>query len=104
MVQKRDGRVEPFDREKVRRGMSLALKKRGIEEDVLELMTKRVEEVVGGWGREMVTAGEVGQEVMKELKRQDKIAYLRFTSVCRDFGSLYQFKQEMKSLEGELPE
>lgn len=94
MVKKRAGGKEPFDREKVKRGIRLALKKRKIEDDLIERVVARVENGLYDKGQVVITSSMVGELVMQELSQIDEVAYLRFASVCNDFESVKHFQQE----------
>lgn len=90
-ILKRSGRRAPFDREKLVRSISLAIRKRPIEPD-------RVEQLVNGIVRQLESMGEteiqssvVGELVMKALKSLDEVAYVRYASVYRDFRQTGDF-------------
>jgi transcriptional repressor NrdR len=91
MIVKRSGRRTPFDRDKLVRSVSIALRKRPVEAD-------RVEQMVSGIVRQLESRGEtdipshvVGQLVMEGLKGVDEIAYVRYASVYRDFRETQDF-------------
>jgi transcriptional repressor NrdR len=98
-VIKTDGRRVPFDREKLGRSISIALRKRPVEDD-------RIERVVSGIVRQLEASGEtdipsaqIGQLVMDTLKDIDEVAYVRFASVYRDFREARDFEAFLGSLE-----
>jgi transcriptional repressor NrdR len=91
-VIKTKGRREPLDREKLRRSMKIALQKRPVDDE-------RIDRAVNGIVRRLESAGEteiksadIGEAVMDALLTLDKVAYVRFASVYRDFRELEQFK------------
>jgi transcriptional repressor NrdR len=90
-IVKRSGRRNPFDREKLVRSISIALRKRPVD-------TERVERMVSGIVRQLESLGEteipshvVGEMVMKALKSLDEVAYVRYASVYRDFRETQDF-------------
>lgn len=98
MVVKKDGRREKFDREKVLKGLISACQKRPINMTTLSGMVDQVEaKVLDSPDREIPT-GEVGEFLMERLKELDKIAYVRFASVYRDFQDEKAFLHELSKL------
>jgi len=96
-VIKKDGRREDFDREKMRRGIEFACKKRPISTDIIEKMIINIEDKLRKKGKE-VPSSYIGEVVSKELKRADEVAYIRFASIYRDFRDVADFKKEIKEL------
>ena len=96
-VIKKDGRREPFEREKIKSGVMRACEKRPISEEQIENMINKIEEKIRKKGKE-VKATFIGEMVSNELKRLDKVAYIRFASVYRDFRDISDFKKEIKGL------
>jgi transcriptional repressor NrdR len=96
-VIKKDGRREDFNPEKIKKGILIACEKRPIPTDKIDRMMARVEERLIKKGKEIQSA-LIGEQVMSELKRLDKIAYIRFASVYRDFTDISDFKKELKIL------
>lgn len=96
-VIKKDGRREPFEREKVKSGVMKACEKRPISEEQIETMINKIEEKIRKKGKEVKT-DSIGELVSNELKRLDKVAYIRFASVYRDFRDISDFKKEIKDL------
>jgi transcriptional repressor NrdR len=101
VVIKRDGRRVPFDREKFKRSLMIAIRKRGIEEE-------RIERVVNGIVREIELSGEteissqrLGALAMKRLAELDQVAYIRFASVYRDFTGVRDFEQFIQRMGSE---
>jgi transcriptional repressor NrdR len=93
MVVKKDGSRERFERQKLIAGLLRACEKRPVSVAALEAIADRVE----GTLQEMATA-EIGAFVMQELKKLDKVAYVRFASVYRDFRDIVEFMAELKDL------
>lgn len=98
MVVKKDGRREPFDRQKVLNGLLKACEKRPVSMSVLASVVDAVEAaLVASPDRELSTA-ELGEVLMDRLKSIDKIAYVRFASVYRNFQDEEDFLQELTKL------
>lgn len=96
-VIKKDGRREDFDREKVKKGIDKACEKRSVSSEVIEQMLTRIEEKLRKMGKE-VKSTAIGELVSRELKKVDKVAYIRFASVYREFTDVSDFKKEIKEL------
>ena len=96
-VIKKDGRREEFARDKIKKGILRACEKRPVNDEIIEKMVKSVEEKIRKKGNE-VKASFIGELVSKELKKTDKVAYIRFASVYKDFADLDDFKKEIKGL------
>lgn len=100
MVVKKDGRREKFDRQKVLAGLLHACSRRPIPATRLEGIVDETETlVVDSADRERTTA-EVGDLIMERLRELDKVAYIRFASVHRDFKDVREFKSELETLLG----
>lgn len=97
-VVKRSGRREPFDREKVRRGLDSALADRPVPEGTVDDMVARIEASARG-GSAFVTSDELGKAVLAELREVDEVAYLRFASVYKEFQGAEDFEREAAALE-----
>jgi transcriptional repressor NrdR len=93
-VIKKDGRRESFDREKLKKGMLKACEKRPISSQIIDQMVANIENKIMKKGKEVQT-DLIGELVSKELKRVDKIAYIRFASVYKDFTDISDFKKEI---------
>ncbi len=96
-VIKKDGRREDFDREKIKRGIMRACEKRPISGETIEKMAEKIEERVRKNAGDVKTSF-IGELVSRELKKIDKVAYIRFASVYKDFADLDDFKKEIKGL------
>jgi transcriptional repressor NrdR len=97
---KKDGSRTDFDRAKLAGSMMLALRKRPVATDAVDAAVDRIEEKLRSLGEREVPTGRVGDMVIRELARLDKIAYIRFASVYRRFESPDDFReavQEMKA-------
>jgi transcriptional repressor NrdR len=94
-VVKKDGAREPFDREKVLRGVRLACNKRPIAIDRIELFIDELErQLIEGEAKE-VESREIGERVMRLLRELDEVAYVRFASVYRSFRDIDEFRTEL---------
>ena len=98
MVVKKDGRRERFDREKVLQGLLRACQKRPVPVKTLEEIADRVEAMVQESPDREVPTTEVGEFLMERLRDLDKVAFVRFASVYRDFKDVDQFMSELKGL------
>ncbi len=97
-VVKNDSRREPFDRQKLLKGMVLACNKRPISEKKLESIVDEIEEELLALSKKEITSQEIGELVMKKLKELDEVAYVRFASVYRKFKDKTEFYDELKGL------
>jgi transcriptional repressor NrdR len=99
MVVKRDGRHEPYDRNKLLTGILLACRKRPVSRNDIDRL---IDEVEAGFAEEYrleVPSVELGERVLTGLSRLDPVAYVRFASVYRQFDSPEQFADELHNLE-----
>ncbi len=97
-VIKKDERRESFDREKLKRGIWRASGKTTIKASDVDQIVDEVErELIGGEGTE-VASKKIGELVAKRLKKLDKIAYIRFASVFKQFVDIEDFEKEVKKL------
>ena len=99
-VIKNDGRREPFDRQKLQRGIELACKKRPISSKKIASIVKEIEEELQNLSKTEITSKAVGETVMKRLKDLDEVAYVRFASVYHKFKDINEFMNELKNLLG----
>lgn len=95
---KKDGSRENYDREKLKRGFLKACEKRPISMEEIEKTVDSVEAELKDKKKKEITSNEVGELVMKKLKKLDKVAYIRFASVYREFQDLSTFKEELSKL------
>ncbi|MBA4418384.1 MAG: transcriptional regulator NrdR [Syntrophus sp. (in: bacteria)] len=98
LVVKKDGRREQFDREKILVGLKKACEKRPVSITNLEKVLSRIEYNLLEKGEREITASEIGEQVMDELRKLDEIAYVRFASVYRQFRDINEFMDELKDL------
>ena len=98
MVVKRDGRREKFDRQKVLEGLLKACEKRPVPMSKLADVVNEVESKLADSADREITTTAVGETLMKRLRTLDKIAYVRFASVYRDFQDVEAFLVELKDL------
>ena len=98
MVVKKDGSRERFERQKLVAGMLKACEKRPVSVASLEGVADRVESTLQERSEKEITTNEVGSFVMLELKKLDKVAYVRFASVYRHFRDIGEFMSELKDL------
>jgi transcriptional repressor NrdR len=98
VVVKRDGRKESYSREKIIKGLRRALEKRPITEDNFKKLINLIERDLQILRKNEVTADQIGQIVMKNLKRFDQVAYIRFASVYESFKDAHEFRRELNKL------
>jgi transcriptional repressor NrdR len=96
LVVKRDGRREPFDREKLYHGIYSACAKRPIPDETLEALVGRIENALFGLGKAEVEGRVIGEMVMEELRDLDDVAYVRFASVYRRFKDVDGLVEEIE--------
>ena len=96
-VIKKDGRREPFNKDKVFLGIIKACEKRNISHDKIDNIVKELEENLLKNEKEISTK-KIGEYIMKQLKKVDKVAYIRFASVYRDFKDVNDFSKEIKEV------
>lgn len=92
-IVKKDGRRENFDREKMLKGLLTASRKRSIPLPQLELITDRIHNSIIGSDNREISSSRLGEMIMEELKKLDKVAYIRFASVYREFKDIKEFKK-----------
>jgi transcriptional repressor NrdR len=97
-VAKRSGVTEPFNRDKIVRGVRRACQGRPVSEDQLALLAQQVEDAIRSRGSGEVPSHEVGLAILGPLRDLDEVAYLRFASVYRGFESLADFEEEIAAL------
>jgi transcriptional repressor NrdR len=97
---KKDGRREPFDRDKILSGLKVACRKRPISTDLIESAVDRIERELQERGVKEIKSTEIGERVMRELHELDDVAYVRFASVYRSFKDIGEFMSEVKVLLG----
>lgn len=90
-VKKKDGRREPFSKEKLRRGVQIACKKRPVSIAEIEDAVTRISRWVQSRGEKELNSQSLGQSVMQELRNLDDVAYVRFASVYKTFKDIQEF-------------
>ena len=91
-IVKKDGRRIEFERPKLLASMKLALRKRPVSTEQVDSAIERIEEKLLNLGVREVPSARIGELVMRELKKLDKVAYVRFASVYRSFEDIDEFK------------
>ena len=97
-VVKSNGSREPFDEEKLRRGMQKALEKRPVSIEEIDSSLNRILHELRSTGERELPSRRVGEEVMRELRNLDAVGYVRFASVYRDFQDVSEFQDEIQKL------
>jgi transcriptional repressor NrdR len=97
-VMKKDGTRADFDAAKVRASMTLALRKRPASVEQIDAALERIQEQLLNSGAREVPSAKLGELVMRELKRIDKVAYVRFASVYRSFEDVDEFEQLIRDI------
>lgn len=98
MVIKKDGSRQPYDREKVRKGILRACEKRSVSINQIESILDYVEQQINNSLEREVTSAYIGELVMDKLKELDEVAYVRFASVYRQFKDINTFMEELNKL------
>ncbi len=98
-VIKKDGRKEKFDFEKLKRGIYKALEKRPITSEKTDEIIGEIEAKIYRTAKDKdIESNKIGEIIMEKLKKADKVAYIRFASVYREFADIEDFKKELKEL------
>ena len=100
MVYKRDGSFEPFDRQKLIKGLQIAVKKRPVSVEAISGLVDDVENAFANKMQTETNTSVIGDMVLKKLKGLDQVAYVRFASVYKDFTSVDSFIQIISELSG----
>jgi len=105
VVVKKNGSRSEYDTAKLRASLMLALRKRPVSAEAVDAAIHRIEEKLLSTGAREVVSGHIGELVMRELKRLDKIAYIRFASVYKSFEDLTEFQDAIAEVgqERKLP-
>jgi len=101
-VVKKDGRREHYERAKILGGLQKACEKRSIPTQVIEAVADRIEKRIRSFGLKEIPTKAIGQMVMAELHKLDKVAYVRFSSVYRDFRDVEEFVAEIQEIPQEF--
>ena len=98
-VVKKNGTREEFDRQKLQHSFNVACNKRPVSEEMILDSIKNIEEKISSLSNVEVYSSEIGELVMEELKKLDKISFIRYASVYRDFKDIGEFKIQISDLE-----
>lgn len=98
MVIKQDGRREPFDRDKILRGIQIACAKRPVDTEAVEELVGGIESELYHRGSREVTSREIGEMVMQNLRKLDEVAYIRFATIYRRFADVEDLADEIENL------
>ncbi|MEW6293766.1 MAG: transcriptional regulator NrdR [Pseudomonadota bacterium] len=98
LVVKKNGSRVDYDREKLKSSMMLALRKRPVTSESVENALDRIEEKLVQLAEREVASDRVGELVMRELKKLDKVAYIRFASVYRNFEDVEEFSEAIREV------
>ncbi|MBI1961677.1 MAG: transcriptional repressor NrdR [Parcubacteria group bacterium] len=99
-VIKRDGRTEAYSREKLAAGLSRALEKRPVASSEFRTLQAAIERDISVLNRSEIKASQIGDIAMRHLKKLDKVAYIRFASVYREFRDVHTLYDEINKLVG----
>ena len=102
-VVKSGERREMFDERKLRTGFERALQKRPVSSDAVDTAVRAIVNDLRRSGEREVPSRQIGELVMRELKKLDQVAYVRFASVYRKFEDMQAFREEIEKLERDLP-
>lgn len=97
-VIKKDGKREPFDKEKIKQGILRSIEKRPVSLDLVNELVEEIESEVLKKGAEETPSSFIGKQVMKRLKNVDKVAWLRFASVYLEFEDLTDFEKAIEKI------
>lgn len=97
-VIKKDGRREKFGREKLESGIMKAFEKRPVPHQEIQKAIREVEEMIRKKGKKEIKSSAIGDLVSKKIRKLDKVAYIRFASVYKDFEDVKDFKEVMKEI------
>ena len=101
LIIKKDGRREPFDRQKVIHGLQKACEKRPVSIRDIENLVDEIEHEFQEMGEKEMSASTIGEAIMKRLRKLDEVAYVRFASVYRSFRDINEFMSELQDLVGQ---
>lgn len=97
-IVKRDGRRESYNREKLMAGLKKSLEKRPVTEDKFKKLVHNIERDLQRLQQTEITSRQIGQIVMKGLKKADQVAYIRYASVYESFKDAHEFRKELNKL------
>ncbi|KIG18193.1 Ribonucleotide reductase transcriptional regulator NrdR [Enhygromyxa salina] len=99
IVLKRTGERQPFDRSKIRRGLDIACRKRGIPSDALDRIVTQIETWASTRGDRELSSEALGERIMHHLYALDQVAYVRFVSVYRSFDTIDEFEHLLREMQ-----
>lgn len=97
-VVKKSGERRPFDRDKLTRSIEIAVRKRNVTSDQVDIVVNNIVKELEGLGETEIPSGVVGEKVMKALRKLDPVAYVRFASVYKDFREAKDFEEFVETL------
>ena len=100
MVIKKSGDREEYDRKKIEKSFHIACKKRPVPEETIQQAIHTVEEKISNISNIEIEANQIGALVMEELRNIDKVAFIRFASVYREFKDIGEFQTQIEDLKG----
>ncbi|HNW83694.1 MAG TPA: transcriptional regulator NrdR [bacterium] len=98
IVKKKNGEREPFDRNKIKKGLLISCQKRPVSAEVIDQIIEKVEKAVQSFEKKEIDSSIIGNLVMQQLKTIDKVAYIRFASVYKEFRDAVDFIEEAKEV------
>ncbi len=98
-VIKKDGSREEFQKEKIKKGIARALEKRPVNAEKREKLLREIEYEICSLGKTELSTREIGRIILKKLRQIDEVAYVRFASVYKSFGSIKAFRKELEKME-----
>lgn len=98
LILKRDGNPEPFDEDKLRKGLDRALYKRPVSPEAVDRAVENITRKLRGSSERQVPSQRLGEWVMEELRDLDQVAYVRFASIYRQFQDAHAFREEVERL------
>jgi len=98
IVIKKNGEKRPFDRDKILRSITTAMRKRSISSEEIEALVNQLVRKFETSGENEIPSNAIGEEIMLQLSRLDQVAYVRFASVYKDFNNAKDFEQFIEQL------
>ena len=98
LVKKKKGYVEPFNKEKIEKGIKLASKNRPVSEEQIKEISNYIEKFLLEEGKLFIESLEIGKLVQEKLKEIDKITYIRFKSVCNDISDIEELEKIIEEI------
>ena len=99
IVKKKNGEREPFDKNKIKKGLMTSCQKRNISADKIDQIIDIIEKAVQAADTKEIESSLIGNLVMQELKKIDMVAYIRFASVYKEFRDASDFVEEVKEID-----